>query len=128
MVKYKLHALVMYSYEIEYSQRKNKRFRGVYSLNNIPLISNGDLVINLDTYNLPGKHWVSMIIMDNVIFYFDSLKLPMKQLLINYIVKLNKTHLYINSEELQKPTETNCGYFVLSFLNNHTQFNYNKIF
>ena len=128
MVNYKLQRLAMYSYEIENILKHNKRFRGVYSLNNIPLISNGDLVINLDTSNNNGSHWVAMKITDYELFYFDSLKLPMNILLTNYISHLNKTHLYINRDTFQKHLEVNCGEFVVLFLSFPHLIKFNKIY
>lgn len=71
-------------------------------------------VVNLDSSNGPGTHWVAYVKNGNYVEYFDSygnLKPPRE--LVHYfknsIIKYNRT-------DYQKSNSFNCGHLCLKFL------------
>lgn len=73
-------------------------------------------VVNLDSSENPGTHWVAYAKFDNYCEYFDSfgdLKPPLE--LVNYLKKCN---IYYNYNKYQSFNSSNCGHLCLKFLNN----------
>ena len=59
--------------EISEYFKNEPRFNGVYSRNNLPnKIKKGAYVVNLDEYENPGTHWVSLFVKSKYTVYFDS--------------------------------------------------------
>src|SRR6266849_6159685 len=53
-------------------------FVGVFSSNTIPYINQGSIVVNTQSDNLGGEHWICAIIND-IILYYDPLNFPLFQ-------------------------------------------------
>lgn len=106
------------SHSHPYSKRL---FLGVFSRDSLPTkVANYPctLIINTDTKNLPGKHWVAIYISSfKEGEYFDSFGCEPPQdvaLWMNkFTIKWNKLH----SVRLQNPLSTACGKYVLFFVN-----------
>ena len=61
------------NFEIRKYYRKEPRFNGVYSRDNLTdKKSDGTYVINLDEYSDSGTHWIALHAMNNSVTYFDS--------------------------------------------------------
>ena len=79
------------------------------------------IVINTDTHEKPGKHWVAFFIdyEDKKIFYFDSLQNPMPKEMGKYIdifsKKLGKLNGQYKITKVQKD-DINCGLHVIHFI------------
>ena len=58
--------------EIQDHLNKEKRFKGVFSINNLPKLKKGAYVINLDHSKNTGTHWVVIFVKGNEAIYFDS--------------------------------------------------------
>lgn len=72
-------------------------------------------ILNLDSNEHRGTHWVAYIKRNNVVTYFDSfgaLKPP--QELINYLGQ--KIKIYYNYGKFQNYNQINCGHLCLKFL------------
>jgi len=53
-----------------------KQFVGVFSINTLPTTlytKNVMFITNTDTNNLPGKHWIAVMIRDGIGYCFDPL-------------------------------------------------------
>ena len=63
----------MTNFEISEYYKKEPRFNGVYSRDNLPkTIKKGAYIINLDEYADVGTHWIALYVKTNEVSYFDS--------------------------------------------------------
>lgn len=72
-------------------------------------------IMNLDSSQNLGSHWVAYVKLNNYIEYFDSygnLKPPKE------FVKYIGSAINYNQENIQKDHPYNCGHLCLNFLNN----------
>ena len=61
------------NFEIQKYYQNERRFKGVFSRNNLPKkINDGACAINLDEYADVGTHWIALFCNRNEIVYFDS--------------------------------------------------------
>ena len=102
----------------------DKHFLGVYALNQLPRSLNKPirapacgLIINTDTDNLPGRHWIACILLPNgrgeVFDSFGQLPPPRVQVWMNKQCPRGWT---FNSIAIQSPLSTLCGGYCLYFL------------
>lgn len=105
----------------KYAQRLfiQNEFLGVYSIDTLPKTSgpfkDTSLIINTDTSNLPGTHWVAILTRDNEAYYFDPFGYPPPLKIASWLNKYfsNWSH---NQRQIQSITSNYCGYFCLYFL------------
>lgn len=93
-------------------------FHGVVSRDALPMNPSHKellLIINTDTSNLPGQHWVAFIVRRGVGFYFDPMGYPPPLMVTNWI-QYNYDKWSSNMRRVQMANSTNCGYFCLHFL------------
>lgn len=110
----------MFDYELEEYAKKLKipHFRGVLmrdELNNRHPWINECSIINLDSSDGPGTHWVAYNKKSDKTEYFDSfgdLKPPKE--LIEYLGSNNK--IMYNRDKYQTYSTSNCGKLCLQFL------------
>lgn len=102
----------MYSYEIQDALEHDKDFVGVFSMDNVPDVRRGKIVVNLESRNLPGSHWVAVDVADTHTTYFDPLAGPPHNFALKYI----KFPLYVSCKSVQHYTDVNCGQHVIRFL------------
>jgi hypothetical protein len=74
---------------------------------------NGSYIINMADNNLPGTHWVSLHIKNNIAIYFDSYGLAPPNDIKQFTKK--KTLIY-SSDMIQSMNSTACGFYCLFFL------------
>lgn len=91
-------------------------FRGVFCRNELPrtIHKNEVGILNLDTSNHSGTHWVGYVKKDKIIYYYDSfgnLRPPLELKL--YFA--NSKILY-NYEVNQTFNSFNCGHLCLKFI------------
>lgn len=97
-------------------------FCGIYSVDNLPLrIYKSSLpagyILNTDTANLPGKHWIAVTILTNGRGeVFDSFGLQPPQRLQLWLNKHCLRGWRVNSAHIQDPFSTHCGAYCLYFL------------
>lgn len=95
-----------------------KSFRGVYALNNLPKkisMKQCMFIVNTDPDNLPGKHWMAVIIRDGTGFCFDPLGFAPPALLGSWMTR--HCHTWTCNLRHIQPYLTNiCGHFCIHFL------------
>lgn len=101
-----------------YSKR---HFLGVFSRDSLPKKVDNypcTLIINTDTKNLPGKHWIAIYISSfKEGEFFDSFGCEPPQDVALWMNKFTNKWKKLNSVRLQNPLSTTCGKFVLLFVN-----------
>ena len=110
-------------------------FCGVYSINCLPKLqalscNNAVLnqqnqqqhhqltklvIMNLDTDNLPGSHWVAMFINNGIAEIFDSFGVPPPPLLQAWAAQNLLKWIYEPLIMIQHPDTVTCGYYALVF-------------
>ena len=93
-------------------------FEGVFAKNNLPpgRHPNRMFILNTDTANLPGRHWIAVFIRDNIGYVFDPLGMvPPPLRLINW---MNERYLQwsYNKRQVQPIDSNMCGVYCMYFL------------
>ena len=105
-----LHRLARKDYKLR------RCFLGVFPINRLPYIRRypAALIVNTDTHNLPGQHWIAVYIDENKLGeVFDSFgRLPPTRLQRWMNVNCRRGWTY-SANALQFPFSTNCGAFCL---------------
>ncbi|SRR6266849_220170 len=91
-------------------------FVGVFSSNTIPYINQGSIVVNTQSDNLGGEHWICAIIND-IILYYDPLNFPLSISLYNYFLSLNKNFYQVPFAS-QSISSQLCGEYCVFFIKN----------
>lgn len=111
------HALFDYEVEKYAKMMKIAHFRGVFSLDKLPLAphTNESAVINLALERNPGTHWTCYKKLGNSVQYFDSFgNLPPPIRLQKYF---KGCRIEYNYDRRQAFGDTyNCGHLCLKFL------------
>lgn len=92
----------------DYSMYYNIRVDKIINIEELKNCKVGNFIVNLDSnYKRNGTHWISIIKLKNIIFYFDpfGIKPPLKI-----------GHCYYNNHQFQKKEEKLCGMYALLFL------------
>lgn len=92
-------------------------FRGVFMKDGLPkrIWKNETGIVNLDSKNGPGTHWVCYKKYQNTVYYFDSFgNLPPPKELEIYFS--NAQYVLYNFERYQQDDSVVCGHLCLEFL------------
>ena len=81
----------------------------------IPILEHGGFIVNTDTSNLPGQHWIAVYINQSEIQVFDPLGFYYPALLVNTLMRMN-TNVVFNRIRCQPPNTTICGQCCLLWL------------
>ena len=94
---------------------KIPHFRGVYMKDQLPdkIQKNESMIVNLDSSEGPGTHWVCFFKKDKVINYFDSFGVKPPIELIKYF---EKNLVHYNVDKNQNFDQVICGHLCLEFL------------
>jgi len=93
-----------------------KNFIGVFPIDMIPDIKkNNSMVINLDSHDQPGSHWVGLFSNDNDVYYYDSYGLYPPPEVVK-ICKKSRLNCIYSSNEIQHENSILCGYYVCHFI------------
>ena len=97
-------------------------YRGAFPHDRLPDLDLGHLpamvVVNTDSHNLPGRHWISIYIdEDRHGEVFDPLATPLGNHVIRFMNTWARSWL-TNSNMYQHPHSRSCGVFVLYHLAN----------
>ena len=97
-------------------------FMGVYALDKLPtnIIPQQqqryfNFVVNTDTYNLLGTHWIAVHVDRHKIYLFDPMGIYYPPLLCKYVIRFGKPIVY-NWKQFQPITEKTCGQYCLRWL------------
>ena len=102
------------NFEIQKYYRKEPRFHGVCSRDNLPKIKDGAYVIYLDEYSDIGSHWIALYVLKNYVSYFDSFG-------VEHVPKEIKAftgneNIKTNIFRIQTYDSIMCGYFCIGFI------------
>ena len=94
-----------------------RNFVGVFPLDKLPrhVCAPGSLIVNTDTHNLQGQHWIALHYGTLVVYAFCPLGFYYPRILCEQLHKSGKKVVY-NRTMYQKPWETTCGLHCLAFL------------
>lgn len=73
-------------------------------------------IINIQISNLPGSHFVCVLIKRNKIFYFDSLAFPLINSYIATKLESLKKPIYHCTKPIQGANSVFCGLYCICFL------------
>jgi hypothetical protein len=90
---------------------------GVIPINHLPRVSfrPAALIINLDTSDMPGSHWVSLYFYDSCCDFFDSYGRPPNEILTEYMLKFSNK-IFFNNKPVQALLTSTCGQHCIFFL------------
>lgn len=97
-------------------------FRGVYMRDTLPKKPHTTeyAVLNLDTHNNRGTHWVAYKKLGRTAFYFDPIgNLPPPTELVKY---LKDVKIIYNTRRYQKLNNNDCGHLCVSFILNKNEY------
>lgn len=80
------------------------------------LTTDKSFIINLQVSNLPGSHFVSVVIKTDKIYYFDSLAFPLVNSYIVTKLKTLKKPIYYCTDAIQGVNSVFCGLYCICFL------------
>lgn len=93
-------------------------FEGVFARDVLPerKKKNRIFIMNTDTSNLPGKHWVAVIVRNNVGYCFDPLGFPPSPTLASWMNRKYSNWSSNANRRVQPLYSELCGYYCLYFL------------
>lgn len=98
--------------------KKVLNFDGVFPVNNLPITAKKEyrLIINTDTDNLPGVHWIAIIVRkDNTAYVFDPLGHPPSLFIQNWL-RMRNVQWSCNLRQVQPNDSTLCGLYCIFYL------------
>ena len=105
------------AYIEKFLQMYCRNFHGIFSPDTLPIqtVGPGTLVCNLSNSDLPGSHFISIIIRDSEVLYIDPFGTPCENELISNFMKLMKKPIKYNSSMVQALSSSFCGFFCILF-------------
>lgn len=95
------------------------QFIGVFPIDKVPhtKLSKYAFIVNNQTSNLPGEHWIAVRVCNKKAYIFDPLGLPPPAQLTNH---LKKYRIEYNKIQYQPTNSTLCGQYALTWLINNS--------
>lgn len=101
--------------QLSYWMRKKSDFKGIYSRHQRRIPLQGSFIINTDSANLPGKHWIAVKRTPRATYIFDAASwIPNRSI----CRQLFGGDIYYNSTHTQNLSDTNCGQHCVFWLYN----------
>ena len=97
--------------EIQKYYQNERRFNGVFSLDNLPKIKDRAYIINLDEYSDIGTHWVALHVNNNDVSYFDSF--GVEHIPKEIKASINNKNVKTNIFRIQAYDSVMSGYFCI---------------
>ena len=97
---------------------KSTKFLGVFACDEIANIRNeGCLIVNTDPSYQKGTHWISVIIKNKCVYYFDPLNMSFwfTDANISNFLKIQRKDLFINNVPIQTLSSPYCGQHCVVF-------------
>lgn len=93
-------------------------FLGVFARDEIPILpSNCGFIVNTQDRNMPGLHWIAVVVRNRKCYVYCSLALPIDHLLLSHLQKQLPHHTFeFNHVQHQNYNSVNCGLFAMHFL------------
>ena len=80
------------------------------------LPENSSYIVNIQKSDLPGSHWISILVKKDCILYFDSMGLPVINEYISKRLELCNCTIYYSRLSIQGIFSMFCAYYTLAFL------------
>ena len=106
------HPLTVFEMQMYY--KKEPKFNGVYSRNNLSKIKDQAYIINLDECESIRTHWIALYVNAENTSYFDSFGVEHIPKEIRKFIK-NK-NITTNTYRIQAYNSIICGYFCIGFI------------
>ena len=110
---------IMLSNEINKFLANEKHFMGCYPCDSLPPFPKQfprSLIVNTDSVQRPGDHWVGLVFTEEKCFYFDSFGVGILEVDIWRYVN-NRYETFIHSvAEIQSIESEKCGEFCIGFV------------
>ena len=106
----------------DWMHRHDATYVGTFSLNTVPALppsssSSSSFIVNTQTENLPGQHWIAVRCIRDTAWIFDSLAFPPLPTLCNHLlIHCHMKHLYQCKTVVQPPQTQTCGHHCVFFL------------
>lgn len=99
----------------------NGNFIGVFPLDKLPPLSSirspSSFILNTQTANLPGQHWIAVAVLNRRIYVFDPLGAhSYPHYLVHYLHKDLKRRVIYNTRVIQNPMTNTCGQHCIQWL------------
>lgn len=93
-------------------------FDGVFAKNQLPAGSrpNRAFILNTDTSNLPGSHWIAVVVNENKAYIFDPLCMIPPPLRLIYWMNQRYQNWDYNKRQVQPIDSVACGQYCIHFL------------
>lgn len=94
-----------------------KKYHGTYASDQIPNLSNSTpySIVNLDSSDEPGSHWISLAFNDGTVYVYDSFGRSYTEI----IPEINQKYNFVVDSDLdaeQHVMEENCGQRCIAWL------------
>ena len=73
-------------------------------------------IVNLQKSDLPGSHYVCILIKSDKIYYFDSLAFPIVNSYIDTKLQTFNKDIYVSTKAIQGADSVFCGLYCIAFL------------
>jgi len=102
-----------------------KHFKGIYMSDQFPKRANGYYIYNLDnskgdasdSTDSIGNHWVGLVVKDDRAEYLDPYGKPPDESLVKWLKRGRPSYpIWYSTSPIQHIDSSNCGFYVLSFL------------
>lgn len=107
----------MFASQIEYCMEGDRLFQGVFSIDTIPHLCSGTLIINTAPAEASGAHWLAVVVGTTNResgYYFDSYGRPPPQVIVDFLNRNCEAWNY-NVHQLQSIDTQCCGQWCVDF-------------
>jgi hypothetical protein len=96
-------------------------FIGVFPLDKLPplssIVSGNSFIVNTQSSNLPGMHWLAVFVTQSQMRVFDPLGASSyPNQLVDYLHRNNERRVFYNRRVIQDPRTSLCGQHCLRWL------------
>lgn len=108
----------MYTHELIDKAKNIPNFIGVFPLDKLPSqhhVPPFNFIVNTDTSNLPGRHWIAVHVDEWKTVLFDPVGIYYPPILCRHVIKFGRPIVY-NWKQYQPITKPICGQYCLAWL------------
>ncbi|RWS22663.1 Peptidase-like protein [Leptotrombidium deliense] len=111
----------MYTKEIQDALKYTSWFKGVFASDMLPQPERRmSMIVNTDSADKEGTHWIAVFVQNNIAEYFDPFGLP--PLTKNFVDFLGLFEIWCHSNTtIQDINSEKCGEFCIAFVKERTK-------
>jgi len=106
--------------QLNHWMRKDASYVGTFSMNRIPHLPprlTSSFIVNTDSHNLPGQHWIAVRMIQDHAWIFDPLAYPPPPTLCQHLLfHCHIRVIHICSIPVQPRNTVSCGQHCIYFL------------